>query len=680
MKNEYLNYNQLMNRVKELEIELKELRLAAKFDREDNKFCNFLVNNLQDILFKLNPFGKISFVNNAVKTYGYTKETLIGRDILDIVYPDDVEKVKHQMKKSRNGDTGTKNLEIRLFRGNEETFHGKTGKPQGERAPIFSISSKSIYSSNKPDKDSFLGTLGIARDITKQKKAEDDLKKSEAFLEAIIDNIPATVFVKDTRTLRFVLMNKTGEELLGYSRQEIRGKKVSDIFPEAEAALFTQGDKKVLEEKKMLDLPDVMLETQSNGGHILQTRIIPLLNDDGDPEYIIGIALDITQQRKLEAQSRQAQKMEALGTLAGGIAHDFNNILAAILGHTEMSLINVQPNSKLSSRLNKVMQAGQRAKELVNQVLTFSRQKKPEKKPIEVNSIVREALKLLRASIPSTIEFKQDIQETPAVVFCDPTQLHQVVMNLCTNAALAMEETGGRLEIRLANIEVDQDSIGQDLDLKPGPYVRLSVSDTGKGMDKNTIERIFEPYFTTQPEGKGTGLGLSVVHGIVKSLDGAIKVYSEPGKGTTFRLYFPLMETEIQRNLKTKTRIPNGTEHILLVDDEHVVLELTKEILERLGYTVTSKNNGTDALKTFRENPDTFDLLITDLTMPEMTGKELGVHVSEIRPHFPIILCTGFNTDMTQEEEFHSGIRAFINKPIHMREIAEVIRKVLDTK
>jgi CheY-like chemotaxis protein len=253
-------------------------------------------------------------------------------------------------------------------------------------------------------------------------------------------------------------------------------------------------------------------------------------------------------------------------------------------------------------------------------------------------------------------------------------------MNLCTNAAQAMEETGGRLEISLANIDGYQNSANRCLDIKPGPYVRLSVSDTGKGMDKKTMERIFEPYFTTKPEGKGTGLGLSVVHGIVKSLEGAIKVYSEPGKGTSFQLYFPRIETEIRQDLKTGKSIPKGTEHILLVDDEDVVLELTEEILEELGYTVTTRNSVSEALKTFRENPDTFDLLITDLTMPGMTGKELATRVLEIRPGFPVILCTGFNTELTKKEGSSNSIRAYITKPILIREIAETIREVLDAE
>jgi CheY-like chemotaxis protein len=272
------------------------------------------------------------------------------------------------------------------------------------------------------------------------------------------------------------------------------------------------------------------------------------------------------------------------------------------------------------------------------------------------------------------------IQEKASVVLCDPTQFHQVLMNLCTNAAQAMEETGGRLEISLANIDGCQNSANRCLDIKPGPYVRLSVSDTGKGMDKKTMERIFEPYFTTKPEGKGTGLGLSVVHGIVKSLEGAIKVYSEPGKGTSFQLYFPRIETEIRQDLKTGKSIPKGTEHILLVDDEDVVLELTEEILEELGYTVTTRNSVSEALKTFRENPDTFDLLITDLTMPGMTGKELATRVLEIRPGFPVILCTGFNTELTKKEGSSNSIRAYITKPILIREIAETIREVLDAE
>jgi PAS domain S-box-containing protein len=417
MRSEYTNYGQLRNRIKELEIELKEERLAAKFDREDKKLCNFLVDNIPDIIFRLNAFGKIVYVNNAVKTYGYEPETLIGRDILDFVHPDDVDKVKHQIKERRTGDRNTKNLEVRLF---------TREKVESER--IFSVASKGIYSTKKPRKETFLGTLGIARDIT--------------------------------------------------------------------------------------------------------------------------------QQRKLELQARQNQKMEALGTLARGIAHDFNNILNLIIGYTSISLGDTNEKSNISHWLYKALQACERAKELVNQIVTFSRQKEQKKKPVKVNLIVKEVLKLVRPFINSDIEFRQNIQKGPAVVKCDPCQFHQVVMNLCTNATQSMEETGGRLEISLTNIDVDEDSANRCIDLKPGPYVRLSISDTGKGMDKKTMERIFEPYFTTKSARKGTGLGLFVVHGIVKNLEGAIKVYSEPGKGTTFQLYFPRVEIETQQDLKTGKSIP----------------------------------------------------------------------------------------------------------------------------
>jgi PAS domain S-box-containing protein len=541
MRSENTNYSQLMNRIKELEIELKEQQLAAKFDREDKKLCNFLVDNIPDIIFRLNAFGKIVFVNNTVRAYGHEPETLIGRNILDFVHPDDIDKVKHRIKERRTGDRSTKNLEVRLF---------ACEKVGTER--VFSVASKGVYSSKKPHKETFLGTLGIARDIT--------------------------------------------------------------------------------------------------------------------------------QQRKLESQAHQKQKMEALGTLARGIAHDFNNILNLIIGYTSISLTDTNRKSKISHWLGKALQAGERAKELVNQILTFSRQKEQEKKPVQVNLIVEEVLKLVQPFFKSGIEFRQNIQKEPAMVVCDPSRFHQVVMNLCTNAAQAMEETGGRLEINLANIDIDESSANRCLDLKPGPYVRLSISDTGKGMDKNTRERIFEPYFTTRPEGKGTGLGLSVVHGIVNDLDGAIKVYSEPGKGTTFQLYFPRMEIETRQNLKTRKSIPRGTEHILLVDDEDVVLELTEEILKDLGYTVTTRNSVSEALKTFRENPDTFDLMITDLTMPEMTGKELAARILEIRPGFPVILCTGFDIEITKEIEALNGIRACINKPILIQEIAVTLREVLDAK
>jgi signal transduction histidine kinase/CheY-like chemotaxis protein len=384
------------------------------------------------------------------------------------------------------------------------------------------------------------------------------------------------------------------------------------------------------------------------------------------------------QEKKLETQLRQAQKMEAIGTLAGGIAHDFNNILSAVIGYTELALINIPKESSLQNHLQQVLKAGSRAKDLVKQILTFSRQAEQEVGPFQIKLIAKEALKLLRASLPTTIEIRQDIQ-SDSTVLADPTQIHQVLMNLCTNAGYAMQETGGTLEVSLTNVELDSHFTGRHSDMAPGPHLRLTVSDTGHGMTPDVLERIFDPFFTTKGPGEGTGMGLSVVHGIVKSFGGTITVYSEPGKGSTFHVYLPIAE-DLKDEGETEViePLPTGNERILLIDDEQPLVDIGKQMLERLGYEVITRTSSIEALELFRAQPDRFDLVITDMTMPNMTGDKLAMEIMKIRPDVPVILCTGFSPAITEEEANAWGIQALLEKPLLRHDLAKTIRQVLD--
>ena len=385
------------------------------------------------------------------------------------------------------------------------------------------------------------------------------------------------------------------------------------------------------------------------------------------------------ERRVLEAQLQQSQKMEAIGTLAGGIAHDFNNILTAIMGYAELAKYGFSIGREVRNDIDEILVAGKRAKELVNQILAFSRQTKQELKPIQIQQVVKDGLKLVRASIPATIEIRQQINQTCDAIFADTTQVNQVLMNLCTNAYHAMRSSGGIMTIELNQIKLDTDSvIDNKLNLKQGKYVELVVNDNGHGMGPETISRIFEPYYSTKELGQGTGLGLALVHGIVKSHNGDISVSSKIGKGTTVKVYWPCMDSGlIDIEIHEDKPIPGGNERILLVDDDESIVKMEKKMLEELGYKITYASNGEEALRVFIEAPENLDLVITDMTMPYMTGAELAKNILSRRPNFPIILCTGFSELIDRDKAKSLGIAEFIMKPIIMSELAVTIRNVL---
>jgi signal transduction histidine kinase len=376
-------------------------------------------------------------------------------------------------------------------------------------------------------------------------------------------------------------------------------------------------------------------------------------------------------------QLQQAQKMEAMGTLAGGIAHDFNNILSAVFGFTELSLLKAPKNSKLASNLKQVLSAAQRAKELIGQILTFSRQTTPETRPVQMEMIIQEALKLLRASLPPSVEINQDLQ-SHAYVMADPTQLHQVVMNLCTNAGHAMVTEGGILEIGLHDKEIRAQNVAKHKGLVPGVYMEMTVKDSGYGMTTDTMERIFDPFFTTKEKGQGTGMGLAVVHGIVANCRGDISVSSRVGEGTTFRVVLPTVKEIGMPEDVMPAALPKGKEKILFIDDEPMQTDLAVKILTPLGYDVTAMTDSATALKTFIDCPDSFDLVVTDMYMPKLTGKSFAIEALRIRPHIPIILCSGYSIDLVDPTSMGQYFKGHLMKPFLIKEMAETIRNVLD--
>ncbi len=392
--------------------------------------------------------------------------------------------------------------------------------------------------------------------------------------------------------------------------------------------------------------------------------------------HSIGVVRDVAGKRKLEFQLLHAEKMESVATLAGGIAHDFNNILSSIIGFTELALDDADEGTLLYSNLQEVMVAGNRAKDLVRQIMKFSRQTDSVTEPVQVKSVVEETVKLIRASFPSTIEIVTDLKSR-AFVLADPSHIHQIILNLCTNAEHAMEDSKGVLSISLSDVTAEEVREHIRSDVKPGSYIRLKIGDTGKGMTTEILSKAFSPFFTTKKQGEGTGMGLPIVHGIVSSLNGFIHPHSEPGRGSSFDIFLPVMEERIPKPLRTKASSSQGG-HLMFVDDEASVVKIGKILLERLGYTVETAGGGCEALELFKASPSKYSLVITDLTMPQMTGIDLAKEMIRVREDIPIILCTGYEKNHSITQATEAGIMAVVSKPILSDEIAETIGRVLN--
>jgi PAS domain S-box-containing protein len=519
------------------------------------------------------------------------------------------------------------------------------------------------------------GSLHILQDATEQKRAQ----KGEALLAAAIEQIQELILITDTDGL-IQYTNPAFQQFTEHEQMDLRGLQVGMISREShKESLWTRVFEK-LEGKERWSGDIEGLQTDGSRYH-MQLLVSPVRDPHGAITNLVSIGRDITNETRIERQLRQAQKMEALGTLAGGIAHDFNNILTGVIGHAEMASFKTDEESPIRHHIVQVLNAGHRAKDLVKQILAFSHQTEQEYCPVQVGIIIKEALKLLRASLPTTIEIHHDIVKNVGLVLADPTQVHQVLMNLCSNAAHAMREKGGLLEVSLREIDLNFPEEGLHPHLEPGRYLKLVVGDTGHGMTRETLERIFDPFFTTKNLGEGTGMGLSVVYGIVKSHSGAIYASSEPGRGSRFTVLLPIVNNAQQKRqdgVGPQFCCPGGSEHILLVDDEEVLVSVGHEIMQHLGYRVTPMTSSAAALEIFRAQPDTFDLVVTDQTMPQMTGIELAKSLFQTRPGLPIILCTGYSDIVSSETAKAAGIREFLMKPYVLRDFAQTIRRVLD--
>jgi two-component system, cell cycle sensor histidine kinase and response regulator CckA len=522
-------------------------------------------------------------------------------------------------------------------------------------------------------------------DMTVRKQTEHALRQSEEKYRSILEGIEEGYYETDLRG-RLTFLNKAMCAMLGNERGNLLGRNFRSLVDEAIGRRLFRLFNAVYKSGKGRTLSGKL--TRKKGGPIHAEVSISLIrNSENEIIGFRGLIRDVTyrvrhekEKHELEIRLQQAHKMEAIGTLAGGIAHDFNNILSAILGYTELSLAQAPGETSLQGHLRKVLQASERARELVKQILTFSRQEQQELIPIQVNATLKEALKLLRASLPATIKIQQHI-DSNATVMADPTQIHQILMNLCTNASHAMEEKGGILKVILCETPLSVDDAARMPEIVPGDYLKISVGDTGDGIPPAALERIFDPFYTTKELGKGTGMGLAVVHGIVKSHGGLITVQSQLNRGTIFDVFLPIVKSQQSKKQKTpRLPIPQGTERVLYIDDEPFQIEIGKEALERLGYTVVAHANSVKALELFRESPAAFDLVITDMTMPEMTGDLLAKEMMAIRPDIPIIICTGYSERLSEESAEEMGIRGFILKPILIRDMAITIRRILDRK
>ncbi|MDH5561126.1 MAG: PAS domain S-box protein, partial [Deltaproteobacteria bacterium] len=551
-------------------------------------------------------------------------------------------------------------------------------KKKGDRFIVFGVNRRkngttfpveAFFNYNRFDNQQYL--LVMVRDITERIKAEEEKRT----LAAAIEQTGESIIITDTEGI-IQYVNPAFQKITGYSIKETLGKKPS----------LTKSDKHDREYFHQLwqtikngdTWRGRLINKRKNGSlYEEETTISPIRDEKGELKNFVAVKRDMTYQNKLEKQLRESQKLEAIGTLAGGLAHDFNNILCSILGYITLAKDEMLKNNPSRSDLEMALQAGEYAKDLIAKILAFSHQNESEFRPVKLPMILLESLKMLRPMLPSTIEIKNTIPQEDLNILADPIQIQQVIMNLCTNSGYAMKDRGGILSIDIVEVELDS-KIADLREITPGSYVKVQIKDTGSGIHPKHLNRIFDPFFTTKPVDQGTGLGMAVVHGIVKNHQGAILVKSALNAGTTVEIYFPKIDTPEVPLVDENLRGQRGNEKILLVDDENLIVLLLKKALGKMGYKITTADNALNALELFNDPEMDFDLVITDQTMPKMTGLQLSKKILKKNPKTPIILMTGFDPNLTSDKARSVGIKAFVTKPILPNKLSRIIRSVLD--
>ena len=515
----------------------------------------------------------------------------------------------------------------------------------------------------------------LRNELELYRTAESDLRDTEQRLRALVEHAPIVLFAVDRDGI-FTLSEGRGLEMLGLKPGEAVGQSAYEIYKDVP---------RIIDNIRRCLAGESFSEVVHVGGLSFETIYTPRKDEHGFVAGVSGVAWDVTKRvraedsaKELEVQLLQAQKIETIGTLAGGIAHDFNNILSPIIGYTEIALDQLDADHRARADLEQVMNAALRAKELVRQILIFARGGSGERRPVQLHLVVHEALRLIRSTLPSTIEISQRVEARGDEVVADAAQMHQIIMNLCTNAAHAMRDTGGVLRVELATEAIDESGAARVAGLKPGSYVVLMVRDQGVGMDAFTMARVFEPFFTTKKSGEGTGLGLSVVHGIVHSHGGAVTVESAVGKGSTFRVYLPAAQAHDDAVVDERASDARGHgERVLVVDDESEVARLLERMLISRGYHVTTFTSAEDAAADFHAHPGEYQAVITDQTMPRLTGVELARRLKAVRPGIPVILTTGYG-DPLAATPAGSAVDAVAAKPFVASELARTLRRLLD--
>jgi PAS domain S-box-containing protein len=645
-----------------------KLHLSEEALKQSEEKYRTILNNIEDGFFEVDIAGNFTFFNDSMsRLIGYSPSAMTGMNNREFMDEETAKKVFQTF--NRVYETG------KPAKGFDWEITTVDGSKRQVEASVSLITDK---------ERNRIGFRGIARDMTHRKQAEKALSESEEKYKQLVNHAPIGIYKVDFNTGKLVSVNDVMCDYTGYTKEELLNMSSLDFLTEESQKRFFDRLDKLFNGKQIPRT--VEYKAKAKDGHefwiFLDARYE--YDKNGKPQGATVVAHDITDRKqgaeekeRLENQLQQAQKMEAIGTLAGGIAHDFNNILSVIIGYTELILMNGNVDSEVKQNLKEIFNASKHARDMVKQILAFSRQTKQERKPIQASHIVKEALKMLRASLPTTIAIQQKIEKNIGIIEADPTQIHQVLMNLCTNAAHAINEEDGILEISLSNTELDQNAAAGHPELRPGPHLKLSVRDTGHGIHADVHEKIFNPYFTTKEKGEGTGLGLAVVQGIIKSHNGAVTVESEVGQGSTFHVYLPTIPREETTDEVVSAPLPMGHERILLVDDEQPLVEIGKQMLERLGYTVAARTSSIEALELFKAQPNRFDLVITDIVMPNMTGEKLAEKLLEIRADIPVVLCTGYSEKFTRRQASEIGVRSFLMKPLVMKDLASTVRQAL---